>query len=41
MLEKMEKLGVSLSKEDRDRIFEQFDNNLGKIGSILEDDEAY
>ena len=37
----MEKLGVSLSKEDRDRIFEQFDNNLGKIGSILEDDEAY
>ncbi|CDW74865.1 cast multi-domain protein [Stylonychia lemnae] len=41
MLDKMEKLGVNLSKEDRERMMEQFDSNLGKIGSILEDDEAY
>lgn len=36
----LKKMGTELSEEDRERMVQEFENNLGRIGSLLEADEG-
>lgn len=41
LMDKMKRMGVTLSAEEQEQMLAQFDQNLGKIGLALEQDEEY
>eukprot|EP00347_Sterkiella_histriomuscorum_P016022 403354791 len=41
MLDRMQKMGVTLTVEEQNAMMQQFDDNLGRIGGLLEEDDGY